>query len=414
MKNLAFILVFGFVVVLELGSCIPDEKSNGTRPPDLDKGSFGYDAEFLMKYYKNSLVLSDGQAKLIVTPELQGRVMTSTVGGNKGQSFGWINYELISSGKTVEHFNPVGGEERFWLGPEGGQFSIFFKPGTSFDFENWYVPNEVDIEPFDLISNTDTEARFQKQMKLLNYSNTVYDLTVDRVVSLLTRAEASKILGTNIPIDLKMIGFETKNTITNTGENTWDKNSGMPSVWILSMLKPSDQTTVIIPFMTGDTTELGKIVTDNYFGKVGSDRLVVNDRTLFFKADGKKRGKIGVSPQRALPVVGSYDPENNLLTIVQYSLSEDNNDYVNSLWEMQDEPFLGDAVNAYNDGPLEDGSILGPFYEIESSSPAAHLSPGQSLTHFHRTFHFKGAFEQLNELANASLFTDLVEITNAF
>jgi hypothetical protein len=25
-------------------------------------------------------------------------------------------------GKTAEHFNAFGGEERFWLGPEGGSF----------------------------------------------------------------------------------------------------------------------------------------------------------------------------------------------------------------------------------------------------------------------------------------------------
>jgi hypothetical protein len=26
----------------------------------------------------------------------------------------------------VPHINVFGGEDRFWLGPEGGQFSIFF------------------------------------------------------------------------------------------------------------------------------------------------------------------------------------------------------------------------------------------------------------------------------------------------
>ena len=27
-------------------------------------------------------------------------------------------------------------------------------------------------------------------------------------------------------------------------------------------------------------------------------------------------------------------------------------------------------------GPVEDGSIMGPFYEIETSSPGAELAPG--------------------------------------
>jgi hypothetical protein len=42
------------------------------------------------------------------------------------------------------------------------------------------------------------------------------------------------------------------------------------------------------------------------------------------------------------------------------------------------EPYKGDVINSYNDGPLEDGSQLGPFYEIEASSPALGLKKGMS------------------------------------
>ncbi len=51
--------------------------------------------------------------------------------------------------------------------------------------------------------------------------------------------------------------------------------------------------------------------------------------------------------------------------------------------------FSGDAVNSYNDGPI-DGKQMGKFYEIESSSPAAALAPGTSMQHIHRTIHLKG------------------------
>jgi hypothetical protein len=30
-----------------------------------------------------------------------------------------MNHDLIASGKFEEHFSPFGGEERFWIGPEG-------------------------------------------------------------------------------------------------------------------------------------------------------------------------------------------------------------------------------------------------------------------------------------------------------
>ena len=50
-------------------------------------------------------------------------------------------------------------------------------------------------------------------------------------------------------------------------------------------------------------------------------------------------------------------------------------------------PYSGDALNSYNDGPLEDGSQMGPFYELETSSPAAALKPGESITHSQITIH---------------------------
>ncbi len=70
--------------------------------------------------------------------------MTSTTDGRNGPSFGWVNHELIASRKQVEHMNAFGGEERIWLGPEGGQFSVYFKKGTEFTFDNWFVPAAFD------------------------------------------------------------------------------------------------------------------------------------------------------------------------------------------------------------------------------------------------------------------------------
>ena len=86
------------------------------------KGSFGYDLNFLKNLHKDIVVLSDDStgAQVIILPAYQGRVMTSSAEGLSGMSFGWLNHELIASGKSTPHFSAFGGEERFWLGPEGG------------------------------------------------------------------------------------------------------------------------------------------------------------------------------------------------------------------------------------------------------------------------------------------------------
>lgn len=78
--------------------------------------SFGDDVRFL-KQHQEVVVLTDrsGQSQVALVGAWQGRVMTSTAEGEGGQSFGWINRELIASGKPQPHIHVFGGEDRFWL-----------------------------------------------------------------------------------------------------------------------------------------------------------------------------------------------------------------------------------------------------------------------------------------------------------
>ena len=260
------------------------------------------------------------------------------------------------------------------------------------------MPKELDTEPFRLVSSSRTEARFEKVMQLENYSGTGFELKIDRVIRLLDSSSISQAIGLPIPFSVKSVGFESDNRITNEGKNTWTKKTGLLSIWILSMMNASPQTTIAIPYTQGDSAKLGKIVTDDYFGKVPSNRLHVENGLILLKADGNYRSKIGVSPSRALPMAASYDALNGVLTIAQFSLPGNEKDYVNSLWQIQERPFSGDAVNAYNDGPVQ-GKQMGRFYELESSSPAASLAPGKSIFHMHRTMHFKGNKENLDMIA---------------
>jgi hypothetical protein len=364
------------------------------------KGTFGYDLEFLKQHHPDLILLKDlnGSAQIIVLPAYQGRVMTSTSDGEKGLSYGWINHDLIATGAFSEHFTALGGEERFWLGPEGGQFSLFFKKGSDFTFNNWYVPKAIDSEPFNLIFSTNTEAQFEKTMQIKNYSGTLFDLKINRTISLLDQKTIGQLLGIELSSAIRSVGFQSENVLTNIGSEGWEKQSGLLSMWILSMLQSNDQTNVVMPYKKGDSLSLGKIVTDDYFGKLTSDRLKIGDGYLLFKADAKQRSKIGVSPKRALPIAGSYDAKNKVLTIAQFTLSDGITDYVNSAWKLQDNPFEGDAVNAYTDGPI-DGKQMGKFYELESSSPALSLEPGKNAKHIHRTIHLSGSTVKLNEIS---------------
>ncbi|HWA84955.1 MAG TPA: DUF6786 family protein [Opitutus sp.] len=377
--------------------------------------TFGEDAAFLARH-THTIVLHDpaGKVKVAVAPAWEGRVMTSTAGGDDGASFGWINRELIASGKTGPHMNAFGGEDRFWMGPEGGQFSVFFAKGVPFDFEHWFTPAIFDTEPFQLVRRSDNSAVFGAKFALNNYSGTHFEVAVERTIRLLDPAAVWTALGVKAGRGVGVVGFATENRITNVGAQPWTKATGLLSVWILGQFTPSPSTTIVVPIKAGPESELGAKVTSNYFGEVPADRLAVRDHVLFFKGDGKYRSKIGINPRRSRAILGSYDAEHNVLTIVQFSQPQGVTDYVNSLWKLQDNPFGGDAENSYNDGPTEPGGKpLGPFYEMESSSPAAALAPGASLTHTHRTYHLSGPRAALDKIAQKTLGVSLKQIESA-
>ncbi|HUG52866.1 MAG TPA: DUF6786 family protein [Vicinamibacteria bacterium] len=388
-------------------------RSSGAVP--AGRPTFGEEVAFL-KRHTPVVVLADpaSGARVAVAPALQGRVMTSAARGDASAGFGWINREILASGRRDPHIHAYGGEDRFWLGPEGGQFSLFFAKGAPFDLAHWHTPAPVDTEPYPVTAQAEDHVSFRKRMALTNYAGFRFDLALDRTVRLVPAGEAWRDLGLDAPPGVEVVAYESRNTITNAGTRPWRKETGLVSVWILGMFKPSPATTVVVPFRPGPEATLGPVVNDAYFGKVPPGRLLVRDRVLFFRGDGAHRSKIGITPARAEPVLGSYDAEGRVLTLVQFDRPVDAEDYVNSMWEIQADPYGGDVVNSYNDGPPAPGiKPLGPFYELETSSPAAALRPGESLTHRHRTLHVVGEERALDQVARAVLGVGLGEITGA-
>jgi hypothetical protein len=386
-----------------------------TLPGITSAANFGEDIAFLMQH-TDVIVLTNKEsgATVAVVPAWQGRVMTSSADGESGQSFGWINRELIASGKTQPHINARGGEDRFWLGPEGGQFSIFFAKGAPFDLEHWFTPAAIDTMPFQVVNKSLDKAAFTASFGLTNYSGTQFDLKVERQVRLLDSAEAWARLGVKSSPRIKLVAYETDNEIANKGKAPWRKETGLLSIWILGMFNPSPNTTIVVPIRKGPESEFGTRVTSDYFGEVPKDRLVVKDDMIYFRGDGKYRSKIGINPQRSKAVLGSYDADYRVLTVVQFSQSPSAMDYVNSLWKLQEKPYGGDAANSYNDGPPAPGAKpLGPFYELESSSAALEIGPGNRLIHLHRTIHLTGAESDLDPVARAVFGVSLAEIRSA-
>lgn len=361
-------------------------------------GNFNEDVAFLQQHLQNVVVLKHAgdSGRVVVTGDYQARVMTSTTGSNSGKSFGWINYNLVASGKYAPHINAFGGEERFWLGPEGGQYALFFPPGKPFDFANWQTPGLIDTAHYAVTAQSDTAITYQQEGALQNYSGTHFSLHISRTIRLLNNQDINATLGFALPAGMHSVAYETTNILTNKGDSAWQEQNGLLSIWLLGMFKPSDQTAVVAPFRR--IPDAQKHITDDYFGKISSTNLQVKDSLLLLRADGKSRGKLGLSPLVAKKGAGSIDLANNTLTVLFYEVVPQGR-YVNAKWELQQEPFKGDAVNCYNDGPLADGTQMGPFYEVESSSDARALKPGEAMTYKQVTMHFEGSREALQAMA---------------
>src|SRR5690606_13902610 len=141
-------LIMAAMISIVLGSCQTNNNNDSSSSTDqdmenLEKGSFAYELKFLKE--KDSVIVltaANGNAQVIVSPKYHAKVFTSTADGSQGKSFGWINYEAFE-GERDPHMNGYGGEDRLWLGPEGGKFSLFFAPGATMEVESWPCPAGV-------------------------------------------------------------------------------------------------------------------------------------------------------------------------------------------------------------------------------------------------------------------------------
>lgn len=371
--------------------------------------SFEADVAFLSQHGKVSVLTSPSGGRIAVSADYQARVMTSAVAAN-AQSLGFLNRAFIRAGKTGTAFDNYGGEDRFWLGPEGGQYGLYFPASKPFTFDHWQTPHALQEGAWQLKSETPSSLSYGRAFTVENYGQRKFEVDIERTITLLSAEQASEALGMALPSSLQWVGYASRNQLKNAGSDAWSERSGLLSIWILGMFAPVPGTNVVVPF---ERAAAGPIVNDAYFGKVPANRLLVREAQgyLLFRADGEQRGKIGLGPARAKGVLGSYSAPARLLTLVLYSKQPGAQRFVNSMWEQQAEPYAGDEVNSYNDGPPAPGKpALGGFYEIESSSPAAALGPGEAMVHTHRTFHFTGPHAELDALARKVLGVSLGEL----
>ena len=406
-------LTFTFCLCAFLGS---GPIARGNEEQKGSAMSYGQVRNYLAQHTKILELVDEKGGRVLVCPEWQGRVMTSSCDGLRGLSFGFINKDFIDAGQPNPHFNNYGGEDRFWLSPEGGQYSLWFKQGVEQVLDNWFTPPALNEGAWTVISKPrDPFFRMYRKMELVNTSGTQFQVEVTRDIRLLSESDVKQLFGEDVAAafqsrKVKTVGYETVNRVVNTGQ-PMEKSKGLVSIWILGMFNAGPQMVIIVPYKAGDEATLGPVVKSDYFGAIPPERLKILPEAILFLGDGNYRSKIGTSQKRAKNVAGSMDFQNNVLTLVHFTMPEDPAQclYMNNMWGVpQEQPYVGDVANSYNDGPTGPGKPgLGPFYEIESLSPALELKTGEKLEHAHRTLHIQGDYETLRAMAQKVLGVDL-------
>ncbi len=348
------------------------------------------------------LVGEDPSARLLITPNLQGRVMTSTYGGPTGKPNGWFDRAKLKAGEGP--YAGLGGEDRVWIGPLGSQFSFYYQQLEPLNEDNWLVPAVMEQDPYELVVYTPTSVSVRKEMELTNFGGTNFKLRVDREVSLLDKPAAEKNLGVSLPEQVAFVAFRSESRLINQGDNAWDRQTGLATLLSMGMYAGTDSTTVLIPLP--DSTELSEIF--QYFAPLDQNRLRITDGVLHFRTDGRLRSKIGIPRELAPPIYGSYAADEQRLSIVRYRQTDDSL-YFNSNVTVQADPFRGEVIPVYNNGPLSDQvSPEASFYEMESAAALRSLAPGDSLWHYHEVYHFGGEETELAVIAKLVLGADLL------
>ncbi|MFC3120699.1 DUF6786 family protein [Agaribacter flavus] len=373
---------------------------------------YSNDLLLLNKHFE-PVELTNTHGKVIVLPELQGRVMVGAFSLEPqhslyDQSIGWIHREYL----TTKHTNPnqaIGGSTRLWFAPEKGPHAIFFAPEHAQVPENIRVPDAISMDEYEVLAKNNSEVSMRSQAKILSHSNFVFEIEVLRTITLFDETQILQSLEIEALDGIHVVGYQAKTQISNIGADDWSPDTGMLSIWDLSAFAPSDKTTVIMPFK-------GKLKQPTtYFNDNVPTHFHIANNKLYYRADAKHMNKIGIPIENTLPYLGSYDAVRNLLTIVTFSFNQEDKYYNNSVWfEEGYEPYNGEAINLFNDGPLDDQPPFGPFYELETSSSAKPLKAGASQQHIHRVYHLTGQRKALNKVSLAVLGVNLDTVEAVF
>lgn len=349
---------------------------------------------------------------VVAAPSLVGRVLCTGIDGLEGETESYILPDEIRKGHRPSGpggtWNNFGGEERVWLAPEGGRFSLFFPEGEAQTMDTYTVPEPLNSTRFQTVEGSESRdsVTCMASISLTSVRGTVYEIRMIRRVRLLEGSPFSMGYGDRV----RVVGFETSTTVFNAGDAAWTRETGAPAIWTLGQFKAGKRRIVVVPYRRGQTgSDQDAVSTENFrlLNPGGTQGLTayfrVDQQCVLFRVNGGAQTKLEFPHKTATGRIGAVDLAHPVLTIVESRVYPELDYVAGYALPYSGDPYDGGASSSF---VLSRESTIPPFFEMESCSPALFLQPGESYEHVSRTYHIRGPLGPLRSICHRHLGTD--------
>lgn len=233
--------------------------------------------------------LKEGPGRLAVCPDMGGRVFAEL----NGVSLHRLHLETVRN--PTQPFNNYGGAN-FWPAPEGGKF------GFNYQGDQWYVQPAINNQPFAVKKHDATSVVIEKRVPLINRKNVTVDTRMSRAVSL---AKLPRILkGARLAAS---IAYQTTDTLKVLNEVSTD--DALLAGWTLEQFDTTDHT---IAFCAVDHPQAA--INFDFYQHPG-DKIAYHPKGFTYRADGQRKGQIGIRKAAQPAFIGCYDLSRRLLIL---------------------------------------------------------------------------------------------------
>jgi hypothetical protein len=291
--------------------------------------------ECLRAHSPSAVQLAGQDGTVFVCPELQGRIFCSL----GDELIHRLDVDLLAKPSQTE-FNNLGGNS-LWPAPEGGAFAFNYRQ----DSDDWYVQPLVGDAAATIVDASAGQALIEKRGALTNKAAVTASVTMRRKVALAHDHPVPE------GFSLKGIRYFCEDALAPNEELNAERFLIAP--WSLEQFPGGDG---IVAFGAAATPQ--GCVNDDYYGVPG-ERIQFHEGGFTFALGGSDRHQIGIRVAHAPRLIGSLDPERNLLILRK--TAEQGGRYFNIADNEQPQGAWSarDLFSVFNGGDLG-------FYELET------------------------------------------------